>query len=355
MAPRRTISATERPQPWTPAQGIAKMLMTSARDKFIKAKRDAGLAGLTQKLYAQHITGFIQHCIYETRRDSVSAMSRARIEGYIAHKEAGGIDPGTLRLAGIVLRQFALWGAESAQRFWRYEEVAGLKVRKAPRKKARPYPHADRDAIMALPLTGLGAVLRALLYYAGLRNAELCSLRLRDVTAPHRLPGGETIPGRLYIQGKGSKERVVDMNTALWATILAYVQTLPAETSLTQTLLAKRDGTPWSGRMVRRRVRAWATLAKVEGPSPHRFRHTFATDLLERGKDLRTIQELLGHSSLSTTEGYLAVVDARKADAVQSLPTFGDQNTNVLGRGIEPPLAQGVEVPAEPADSKATP
>lgn len=326
------------------------MLMSTARDKFIEAKRGDGLAGTTQRLYKQHLSGFVQHCIYETHRDSVKAMSRARVVSYLAHKEAGGVTSGTLRLAGIILREFAVWGAQHEQRFWRYEDIAGIPIRKATKRLARPYRPADRDRIMALPLTGADALLRALLYFAGLRNAEVTGLRLKDVTAPHALPTGEVIPGRLYVRGKGSRERVVDVHPVLWAAFVAYLRTLPPATPLDRPTLAKSNGHPWSGRMVQRRVRSWARAAHVEHPTPHRFRHSFATDLLDAGARLTTIQALLGHSSLATTEGYLAEFDARKAEAVNRLPTFG-LDTNVSGPGIASPVTQPDETPATGADS----
>src|SRR5688500_1542350 len=162
---------------------------------------------------------------------------------------------------------------------------------------------------MELPVSLQERVLRGLLYYAGLRQSEARGLRLRDITPPHMLPDGTKLPGGMHIWGKGSQERVVPIHGALWDLLVEYLRTVPKDTHPSRTVLVKHDGKPWPSYMVQRRVRGWGKAAKVSTPKSHRFRHAFATDLLESDTDLRTIQLLLGHASLATTQIYTFVSD----------------------------------------------
>ena len=144
------------------------------------------------------------------------------------------------------------------------------------------------------------AAVLTLLYGCGLRISEALSLRRSD------LPLGET----LRITGKGSKMRVVPVLPAVSEAIAGYAQGLPWTLNPDDALFRARRGGPLSPRHVQ------ATVQKLRGAlglpasaTPHALRHSFATHLLGAGADLRSIQELLGHASLSTTQRY-ADVDA---------------------------------------------
>jgi site-specific recombinase XerD len=113
---------------------------------------------------------------------------------------------------------------------------------------------------------------------------------------------------------------LIDIHPSLWAALLPYLQTLPKGTPRDRYLFAHRDGRPWSQHMVERRVKAWVATVGGDTAKPHRFRHTFASDLLEAGADLRQVQALLGHESLATTAIYTRVSDPRRAEAVNRLP-----------------------------------
>jgi integrase/recombinase XerC len=144
-----------------------------------------------------------------------------------------------------------------------------------------------------------------LLYGAGLRVGELVSLDVRDV---------DLALGEVRVQGKGGKERVVPLPEASRTALAAWLdpRRRPGVRSepLFVALRARRGEAPrrLDVRDVRRRLARRALGAGLlDRVHPHRLRHSYATHLLDMGADLRAIQELLGHASLSTTQKYTAV------------------------------------------------
>jgi len=158
------------------------------------------------------------------------------------------------------------------------------------------------------PSSALGLRNRAileLLYSTGLRVAELAALDTDDLTAIRSLEGGT-----LRVLGKGKKERLVVCGATARAAVANYLdrrQEFGPEEEETALFLNSRGGR-LSVRSVERMVEVAARLAGLPGDvTPHTLRHSFATHLLANGADLRLIQELLGHSSLSTTQKYTHV------------------------------------------------
>jgi integrase/recombinase XerC len=135
-----------------------------------------------------------------------------------------------------------------------------------------------------------------LLYGTGIRVAELVGLDLPDVDLEER---------SLRVLGKGSKERIVPFGQAALRALRAYLALREALPAQGQAVFVNARGGRLSDRSVRTFLgRALRRQAVVRHASPHTLRHSFATHLLERGADLRAIQELLGHVSLSTTQRY---------------------------------------------------
>ncbi len=139
-----------------------------------------------------------------------------------------------------------------------------------------------------------------LLYGCGLRLSEALSLDIRD--AP--LPGGTAA---LRVKGKGGKERVVPVLPAVREAMAAYLP-CRAGAGADEPLFIGARGARLDPAVAQRSLREWRRLAGLpEHATPHALRHSFATHLLGGGADLRAIQELLGHASLSTTQRYTAV------------------------------------------------
>ncbi len=149
-----------------------------------------------------------------------------------------------------------------------------------------------------------------LAYAAGLRAEELVTLELRSVDFD-----AETV----RVEGKGGKTRLVPAGEPALQALARYLATgRPALATPTAdpALFLSKSGRRLSTSDVRRRLRTWARLAARHAPAlaqahPHALRHSFATHLLDGGADLRAIQELLGHASLSTTQVYTRVESAR--------------------------------------------
>jgi site-specific recombinase XerD len=160
------------------------------------------------------------------------------------------------------------------------------------------------------PLHMRDRALFELAYACGLRAEEIVSLDTADVDHD-----GE----QLRVEGKGSKTRFIPVGEVALAALRRYLErarpALCAEPTQTALFLS-RSGRRLGTSDVRRRLRVWVTRAGVPGGlSPHALRHSFATHLLDGGADLRSIQELLGHSSISTTQVYTRVESARLRSA----------------------------------------
>lgn len=143
------------------------------------------------------------------------------------------------------------------------------------------------------------------LYGSGIRVSELVGMNVGSV----RLDLGMAL-----VFGKGAKERWVPLGEHAVESLRVYIETgrsqllNPRTGASTEALFLNRDGTRLSDRSVRRILDKYvATMAEINRISPHTLRHTFATHLLEAGADLRTVQELLGHEHLSTTQVYTHV------------------------------------------------
>ncbi|MBI5122049.1 MAG: tyrosine recombinase XerC [Rhodospirillales bacterium] len=187
--------------------------------------------------------------------------------------------------------------------------IAAIRSPKLPRSV--PKALNQDDALAALEATNdldqpawmkaRDQALFALLYGAGLRLAEALSVKHAD------LPLGDA----MAITGKGGKTRIVPILPLVAQAVADYAATCPYRGEGDSLLFVGARGGPLNPGVVQRQMRRVRTLLGLpETATPHALRHSFATHLLGSGGDLRTIQELLGHASLSTTQRYTAVDEA---------------------------------------------
>lgn len=146
-----------------------------------------------------------------------------------------------------------------------------------------------------------------LLFSTGMRISELCSLGMNDINLYDRT---------VLIYGKGAKERRIQIGNDDVINILEiYKKNFQDEIQQCMHFFATQTGNPLSDQSVRRMINKYASLAAIElHITPHMFRHTFATSLLEADVDIRYIQEMLGHSSINVTEIYTHVAMSKQRD-----------------------------------------
>lgn len=150
-----------------------------------------------------------------------------------------------------------------------------------------------------------------LLFATGIRISELCSLKFENVNL---------IEGNLLIYGKGAKERRLQIvNQKVCNILKEYSNDYRKEMEQCNHFFVSQSGNPLSDQAVRRMIQKYASMASIElHITPHMFRHTFATCLLEADVDIRYIQEMLGHSSIHVTEIYTHVALSKQMDILRS-------------------------------------
>ena len=232
------------------------------------------------------------------------------LRAFLAQRRGEGLSAASAarELSGV--RAFIKYAAEQQGS---HAQLPRTRAPKRPRTLPRPAAPEEamglaEDAAAAASAPWIGArdlAILLLLYGAGLRVAEALSLTARA------MPVGTT----LRVTGKRSKTRVVPIVPAVREAIDDYVRQCPHPLSGDTPLFLGARGGPLNPDLVRRSVAAARKrLGLPDSLTPHALRHSFATHLLARGADLRALQELLGHASLSSTQIYTAVDAARLLD-----------------------------------------
>jgi integrase/recombinase XerC len=277
----------------------------------------------TVEAYGRDVSQFMrflsQHLGTEVTLDLLSALQPLDVRAFLAARRSDGISSRSL------MRMLA--GARSFARFLEREgraTVAALFMIRTP-KPAKTLPRPlTVAAAKRLTDTDLrcgeerepwvlarDAAVLALLYGSGLRVSEALQLRRRDVSRERT----ETIT----VTGKGNKQRMVPVLPRVVSYIREYIALCPYELPAEGPLFVGAKGGRLSPRVVQLAMaRMRGALGLPETATPHALRHSFATHLLARGADLRSVQELLGHASLSTTQVYTAVDTDRLLEAYRN-------------------------------------
>lgn len=256
------------------------------------------------------ITFLGEHCGEAIADRHLIDVTSADLRAFLARRRGEGLGAASAarELSGV--RAFLTYAAE---RGGSNAQPPRTRAPKRPRTLPRPAAPDEamnlaEDAKDAASAPWIGArdlAILLLLYGAGLRVAEAMSLTARI------LPIGST----LRVTGKRSKTRIVPVVAAVREAIEDYVRQCPYPLSGDVPLFVGARGGPLNPDLVRRSVAAARRrLGLPDSLTPHALRHSFATHLLARGADLRSLQELLGHASLSSTQIYTAVDAARLLD-----------------------------------------
>ena len=246
----------------------------------------------------------------EIGRFSLLNLHASDLRAFLADRRGDGLGASSAAREMSAVRAFLTYAAEQQGNA---PQLPRTRAPKRPRTLPRPASPEDaialaKEAELAAPNDWLGArdlAILLLLYGAGLRVAEAMGLSARV------LPLGQAI----RVTGKRGKTRIVPLVPAVTEAIEAYVALCPYPLAGDAALFLGARGGPLNADLVRRAVRgARARLGLPDSLTPHALRHSFATHLLARGADLRSLQELLGHASLSSTQIYTEVDAARLLD-----------------------------------------
>lgn len=260
----------------------------------------------------QFLTFLTGHAGGPAKLSDVASLRPADLRSFLASRRNDGAGARTLGrgLAGV-------------RSFLRYLEKQGLAnatgaraVRSPKQPKSLPKPLAASQALTVIEadaqlaeepwIAARNAAVLTLLYGSGLRISEGLSLTPNDL-----LPGTKT----LRITGKGGKTRMVPLLPAAIQAVEVYRKLCPYHLQADAPIFRGAKGGPLQQAIIQREmVKMRSALGLPESATPHALRHSFATHLLAGGGDLRSIQELLGHSSLSTTQVYTAVDTNRLLD-----------------------------------------
>ena len=257
-----------------------------------------------------------EHLGYPPGLQDLADLGQAGFRGYLAKRGADGLSRASTARAMSTLRNF-----------FRYLEREGLaenaaigavKTPKVPRSVPKALTEADAmEAIDAVAdfqgepwIAKRDTAVLLLLYGCGLRIGEALGLDRGQA------PGTGGDDDVIVVTGKGDKQRLVPVLPVVAEAIGAYLEACPHPLEGQDPLFVGKRGKRLSARMIQRQMRNVRILLGLpETATPHALRHSFATHLLAGGGDLRTIQELLGHASLSTTQRYTEV-DAGRLRAV---------------------------------------
>jgi integrase/recombinase XerC len=256
------------------------------------------LSALTVKNYHRDIEALYTF-LCNAEVDDWARVDGGHVRSFAARLHRRGQAPRSIqrRLAAVRnLFQFLLReGVASAN--------PGLDV-SAPKAPRRLPETLDADAMGRLldirgdhPLATRDRAIMELFYSSGLRLAELAGLQMTDI---------DLVEGTVRVTGKGAKTRIVPVGAKAREALRDWLKVRPQlEKSGATAMFVSRIGRPLSNRNIQARVEHWARkLGLPQGVSPHTFRHSFATHLLESSGDLRAVQEMLGHADIGTTQIY---------------------------------------------------
>jgi integrase/recombinase XerC len=271
-----------------------------------------GAADNTLKAYSTDISGYLaflaQHRGGTEGLRGLVTVPQTDMRAWMAHERGRGVGARSLARALSAVKGFTAWLADREG----VDATAALSTRAPKFRRKLPRPLAEEAAMQVLDTVGDNAreewvsardtAVVTLLYGCGLRISE--ALGLTGAAVP--------LPDVLRIKGKGGKERLVPVLPAAKDAVARYLRLCPYDISPTTPLFFGARGGALNPRLISAAMeRVRAQLGLPASATPHALRHSFATHLLNAGGDLRAIQELLGHASLSTTQTYTAVDTAR--------------------------------------------
>lgn len=299
------------------------MIAPAARDalqQWLDARQAlAGASENTIQAYRRDVAGFLAFMTgHKGEQQGLKPLARVSVSdmrSWMAFERGRDVGSRTLARKLSAVKSFYRWLSEREG----FEPTAVLAMRspKFQRKLPRPLsPDAASEVLDCVEeqhdnpwISARDQAVVTLLYGCGLRISEALGLKGRDVP----------LEDVLRIIGKGGKERVVPVMPPVRAAVARYLELCPHPQIDDQPIFRGLRGGALNPRLVQKLIESVRLqLGLPASATPHAMRHSFATHLLNAGGDLRAIQELLGHASLSTTQAYTAVDTARLMEVYQA-------------------------------------
>ncbi len=293
---------------------IAEPALLSERAAWLSAlAEERRLSGNTLEAYERDTRQFLAfltgHLAAPARLKDIGNLRPADLRGFLAARRRDGAGARTLGRGLAGLRSFL----RHLERKGLVNAAGAAAIRSPKQPKSLPKPLTDSQALAVVDtgaqlseepwISVRNAAVLTLLYGCGLRISEALALTPDDFASTS---------GALRITGKGGKTRIVPLLAAARTGVEDYLRLCPFPLAKDGPLFRGARGGPLQPAIIQREMQKLrGALGLPDSATPHALRHSFATHLLAGGGDLRTIQELLGHASLSTTQVYTGVDSAR--------------------------------------------
>lgn len=285
------ITAIDEKPAASPAAVGKKIPLTPASQQILKRFQQelsiSGYSERTQEMYALYVSQFLG---FMNDQKEPANMTREDIIAFMASKKEAGVNSPTLALVHASLKYFF-------HQHLHHKIVEEIKIPKKAKKLPTVLTKEELNALFKVLPAGRIRLMIEFLYSTGVRVSEACHMKLEDVNF---VEGTGRVVG-----GKGNKDRLIILSKEWITDAKKYLRRrrVPSE-----FLFAKKNGVPISPDSPQRWLRIACKKAGVnKHVTPHSMRHSFGTHLLEKGENIRTIQELLGHASLNTTQIYTHV------------------------------------------------
>ena len=246
--------------------------------------------------------------------DRLRQVTPVDLRRYLAALRRADYSRSTIARKIATLRSFYKFLAR--QGLTEHNPVKAIRTPRQEKRLPKFLPPADVERLLAAPdgddlLSLRDAAILEVLYSTGMRVGELVGLDLKDI---------DPIAEVVRVRGKGRRERLAPLGSYAVRALNRYLEARAAcDVKDAEAVFVNRHGRRLAARSVRRKLAKYLAVAGLDpSVSPHTLRHSFATHMLERGADLRAVQELLGHRSLSTTQIYTHVTASRLKEIYES-------------------------------------
>lgn len=262
---------------------------------------EKGLSENTSLAYRRDITSFADFCDTE-----IANITKLHVNSFILYLRDENLTQSSISRKISALKSFFKWAC--ANQYIKNNPISFIEQAKLPKHLPKVLSMNDIINISKLDLSTTEKVIIELLYSCGLRVSELCDLKINNINLKAQ---------HIICIGKGSKERLIPFGDYAKKILISYLEyreniKINPDTD-TKKLLITADGRNLNRQDIYRLIHSIGKTIHKE-ISPHTLRHTFATHLLDNGADLRIVQELLGHSDVSTTQLYTHISKKRLKD-----------------------------------------